>query len=111
MPALAGFISGYRLLSSTYLVKGVGPKSMLDVHQDWSVVDETQHRSYTIWLPLSNSNSTNGTVRALKGSHNFPLNRRGGGIGSKYLSNRDLAIPETLPFQRCCRLICRLEKL
>lgn len=97
-PALSDWISGYKLLSFTYLVKGVGPKSMLDVHQDWSMVDETQYHGYNLWMPMSDSDLGNGTLYALKGSHNFPLNRRGGGIFPKYLNNRDLAIAAMVPF-------------
>ena len=85
-------IKNHKALVFTFLIKDAAEKSMLDIHQDWSIVDEREHCSYSFWVPLSNSTKKNGTIYALLGSHRFPLNIRGAGIPPKYFPVRDSAI-------------------
>lgn len=84
-PALEQLLINHRLLTYFYLVKVIGEKSVLNVHQDWSIVNEEKHRGYNLWIPLSDSTVENGTLYVLKGSHQFPLNIRGANIPPKYL--------------------------
>ncbi|NQX98671.1 MAG: phytanoyl-CoA dioxygenase family protein [Flavobacteriales bacterium] len=83
-PSIENQLINHKLLSYFFLVKGIGEKSILHLHQDWSIIDERQFRAYNLWIPLCNSTTKNGTLYAIKGSHNFPLNIRGAGIPSKY---------------------------
>src|SRR5690606_10736511 len=46
------FLKDYRALLFTMQVKNPDVNSMLPVHQDWSITDESQFRSYTLWIPL-----------------------------------------------------------
>lgn len=73
-----------RTLSYFFIVKGKGKDSEVNLHQDWSIVDERKYRGFTLWIPLIDSTAENGTLYAIKGSHNLPLNIRGGSIPSKY---------------------------
>ena len=65
----------------TFQIKGIGPESELYVHQDWSFTDESKgFYTYTFWLPLVESNTNNGTVSVLPGSHRYLREIRGANI-------------------------------
>lgn len=79
-------ISSYEPIVFSYVTKGVGEKSILRLHQDWSIVDELHERSFSFWLPLIETNAENGGLYVLPCSHRFDLNIRGGSIHPKFLS-------------------------
>jgi hypothetical protein len=62
------------------LTKGVGPKSEFDIHQDWSITDETKYKAYNFWIALHDSDEHNGTLYFLPGSHEKFRVIRGSGI-------------------------------
>ncbi len=74
----------HKLLTYFFLIKGIGKKSILKLHQDWSIVDERKYRAYNLWIPLCDSTKKNGTLYVAKGTHRMPLNVRGAGIPPKY---------------------------
>lgn len=41
------------------------------LHQNWTFVNEQKQRSYTIWIPLTDTNELNGTLEFIDGSHNI----------------------------------------
>lgn len=86
-PILEPILFNQQTLSYFFIVKGKGGDSIVNLHQDWSIVDERKYRGLTLWIPLINSTSQNGTLHVIKGSHLFPLNIRGGSIPSKYDTN------------------------
>lgn len=90
-PYLESLLIHHRLLTYFYLVKVVGKKSVLNIHQDWSIIDERKYRAYNLWIPLVESTVENGTIYAIKGSQNFPLNIRGANIPPKFLNHFDVA--------------------
>jgi hypothetical protein len=90
-PLLKSILVNHRMLSYFFLVKGIGNNSVLNLHQDWSIIDERKFRAYNLWIPLVDSTVENGTVHAIKGSHRFPLNIRGAGIPPKFSSNLEEA--------------------
>ncbi|MDX2362345.1 MAG: phytanoyl-CoA dioxygenase family protein [Crocinitomicaceae bacterium] len=72
----------YRLIGAAFLVKGIGKQSEMPMHQDWTIVDESKYFAANVWIPLTATTETNGTIEVLKGSQNW---------------NRALRAP-TLPF-------------
>lgn len=98
-PVIDSLLINHRLLTYFFLVKGVGEKSLLNLHQDWSIVDERKCRAYSLWIPLSTSTKQNGTVYAAKGTHRLPLNIRGAGIPPKYGHNVELVKKFMEPFE------------
>jgi ectoine hydroxylase-related dioxygenase (phytanoyl-CoA dioxygenase family) len=81
-PICESYLENFKALVYTVLAKAPVDHSKLEVHQDWSVVDERKFCSLSLWIPLIDSTIENGTVHAIKGSHNTYTNIRGGSIPS-----------------------------
>lgn len=82
----------YRPLVYTLQVKPTGDNSELGVHQDWSVTDEIKYRSYSLWIPLIDTNVENGGMFAIKGSHRICTNTRGPSIPPPYHGHEEFLI-------------------
>ncbi len=82
--ALAKFFRDTNFLGGTYVVKGKGKTGKLDPHMDWNIVDEREHRSFNIWVPLVDSTKDNGGLQILEGSHNKFELFRGANIDSPF---------------------------
>lgn len=60
-----------RKLGSCFLNKSPGIQSDMPIHQDWTVVNEPEHDSVTIWVPLCDVDENNGAMQVVEGSHRF----------------------------------------
>lgn len=80
--ACLAYLDEAMLLGGAYILKPPFGKGVLSLHQDWNMVDETQHRSYNIWIPLVDTNKENGAIHVLPGSHNKEFTIRGPGIAA-----------------------------
>jgi Phytanoyl-CoA dioxygenase (PhyH) len=58
-----------RLAGASFLVKGTGPASASEPHQDWNNVDEHRALSLSMWCPLVDVDEANGALQVLPGSH------------------------------------------
>lgn len=56
-------------------------------HQDWTVVNEDQFRSITVWISL---NETNGTIKVVPSSHEFSRYKRGPGNFDHLMDIQDI---------------------
>ncbi len=72
-----------QLLGGTLATKVKG-KSNLEAHQDWTVVDEQKYNSYNLWIPLIDTDSKNGTLGLIVGSHKWTQDVRGFNIPNPY---------------------------
>lgn len=59
----------YKLLGTSFLKKDSGDSGFLPLHQDWTVTDEAQFRTITIWIPLVDTRAENGAMQVIPGSH------------------------------------------
>lgn len=66
----------HRLVSANFVVKEPGLGEM-PMHQDWSVVDERETVSVTVWCPLVDVGPENGALHLLRGSHTNVVACRG----------------------------------
>lgn len=68
---VAAHFNSIKKLGSCFLNKQPGAQSEMPIHQDWTVVDETNFDSITIWIPLQDVNEKNGAIQVIDGSHRF----------------------------------------
>lgn len=97
LPLMQNVLTDFKFTSFTFQIKGLGEKSELFAHQDWSFCDEKQFRSYTFWLPLHDCFPENGTVYVLPGSHKKLDNIRGAGITSVFEDVKEEAKKSMIP--------------
>lgn len=88
--ALEATFCNYKKLGCTYLCKAPGTEGKVNVHQDWTVVDEPELYSATIWIPLTDVNENNGALKVLPGSHHFFNAYRSNNIPVCYKGNEEL---------------------
>lgn len=60
-PKVDSILEGYDILMSNYWEKEPDDGEVM-VHQNWTHVDESKFRSYSIWIPLQDTDETNGTM-------------------------------------------------
>lgn len=66
----------YRVCLCSYLAKPAVPsaqRGVVELHQDWTFVDESRFFSIGLWIPLVDVGEDNGCLRVVPGSHR--LNR------------------------------------
>ncbi len=80
----------YKKLGSTFLCKSPGLEGKVNVHQDWTTVDESKFYSATIWVPMLDTSEENGALRVLPGSHLFFDYYRSNNIPVAYRGNEAL---------------------
>lgn len=76
-PKVFSFLPNYLPFLGSFTIKKPGETSDLQLHLDWSITDERHHKAIGVWIPLCDTNSENGTLGLLKGSHKFPYSVRG----------------------------------
>jgi ectoine hydroxylase-related dioxygenase (phytanoyl-CoA dioxygenase family) len=69
--SVAANFNAVKKLGSCFLNKQPGAQSQMPIHQDWTVVDEPNFDSVTIWIPLQDVNESNGAIQVIDGSHRF----------------------------------------
>lgn len=63
------FFQNFRLIGAAFLIKGIGQHSEMPMHQDWTIVDESQFYAINTWIPLTEATAANGALEVIKGSH------------------------------------------
>jgi len=88
-PKVDALFHDIKKLGSSFLCKSTGAESKMPVHQDWTVVDESKYCSVTVWVPLVDTDETNGAIRVLRGSHTFTNTLRSPNLPSEYENVKD----------------------
>ncbi len=70
-PVAENYFQDIKILGTSFLTKQIGAETVMPVHQDWTVVDEENYFSATVWIPLQDTNLTNGAIQVIPGSHKF----------------------------------------
>jgi hypothetical protein len=69
-PYITNLMPGYELRSHNYVAKSGGPgQPPLVLHQDFTFVDQTKHRSIHLWIPMLDVSEGNGCLTVVPGSH------------------------------------------
>ncbi|MEX2589029.1 MAG: phytanoyl-CoA dioxygenase family protein, partial [Chitinophagales bacterium] len=69
VPKLSDILHEYDHILSTFMVKESGDNSQTSYHQDPTLVDSNEYMSANIWVALQDTNSENGNLCVVKGSH------------------------------------------
>ncbi|HWS70635.1 MAG TPA: phytanoyl-CoA dioxygenase family protein, partial [Thermoanaerobaculia bacterium] len=68
----------YRIAFCNYAVKDAGlDGGTVELHQDWTFVDESRHESIGVWCPLIDVDPENGCLHVVAGSQRFRRGPRG----------------------------------
>jgi hypothetical protein len=86
---IAEFFCNANALGGSFIAKGKGERGTLHPHQDWNIVDESQFRSFNIWVPLVDLHEHNGAIQIIPGSHLWDLTFRSGNIPFAYQDQID----------------------
>ncbi|HRG90101.1 MAG TPA: phytanoyl-CoA dioxygenase family protein [Chitinophagales bacterium] len=84
LPVISEQFYDFNAFGAMFVVKPKGDSGHIPPHQDWSFVDETQHWSLNMWLPIQDVEERSGTMRFLKGSHFFLETIRGANTPELY---------------------------
>lgn len=87
--SIASYFDGCTPLGGSFIVKSNIDSHRLHPHQDWNIVDEDNHRSFNIWVPLVDLNTHNGAIRVLPRSHRWTKNFRGPNIPDQFDAVRE----------------------
>ncbi len=88
-PKIDSIFHDIKKLGSSFLCKSPGADSKMPVHQDWTVVDESKFYSVTIWVPLVDTDQSNGAIKVLRGSHRFTTTLRSPNMPGEYENVKD----------------------
>jgi ectoine hydroxylase-related dioxygenase (phytanoyl-CoA dioxygenase family) len=74
--ALPALLIDYEVFYSNFMIKFPGD-GQIEAHQDFNFVDESQHAAFNLWCPLVDTNTQNGGLFVIPGSHNVFRTQRG----------------------------------
>lgn len=84
------YFSDYKILGSSFLKKKPNENNPLPLHQDWTVTDEEKYGSFTIWIPLQDTDKNNGALRIIPTSHHLENNFRAPSLPVSFEKERQL---------------------
>lgn len=70
-------LKDYQIINGCFIVKSPGQDSYLHVHQDMTLVDESEYTGINIWTTTVDLTDENGVLYLLPGSHRFFPTYRG----------------------------------
>lgn len=94
-PAIDKWMIDYKPLIVNFVLKDAG-YGEVPVHQNWNFVNEDKFRSFSVWVPLVDTNKDNGTLEIIPGTHtqNFYAAKRSPWIPWYFQDFSDFVIKE-----------------
>jgi hypothetical protein len=91
--------NNYQTFGAAFLYKLPSQGSQLGIHQDWTIVDEEQYVALNCWVPLTDTDATNGALHVMPGSH-YPRHNtlRAPTLPFFFTGNEEEVINQTIPF-------------
>ncbi len=84
------FLENYKPLFGNFMIKTPDPNTSLDIHTDWTYVNEELYTSLAIWAPLVDTFPENGCLGIVEGSHKITNKIRGPLIRESSRDKNDL---------------------
>lgn len=79
-PLLIPTLKDYIPVFANFMVKHAEGDSPVPLHADWTYVDERKHVSLSVWMPLVDTNETNGCLSVIPSSQHQRRVARGGRV-------------------------------
>lgn len=76
-PRIDELFDDHQVMPGNFVVKWPGDQSGFGLHQDLSILDETQFRSCEVWCALTDTDAANGQLWLTPGSHRWRHHIRG----------------------------------
>jgi len=87
------------VLGGSFVSKPASPHSVRNPHQDPTAFDESRHVGLSVWIPLSDSHASNGTLFVLPGSHRMGNHVRPPDVDSFDDAVGAVALAESMPIE------------
>lgn len=87
------------VVGGSFVSKPASPHSVRDPHQDPTAFDESRHVGLSVWIPLSDSDTSNGTLFVLPGSHRMGNHVRPPDVDSFDDAVATIAVAESVPIE------------
>jgi hypothetical protein len=82
--SIENYLTDITIVCGSFIVKFPGEDSVMNVHQDMTLIDESEFTGVNIWCPLIDLTDTNGLLYALPGSHRIFPTYRGSSVPTIY---------------------------
>lgn len=101
-PKLNQILQSYKELGAVFLIKPSAENTQMPIHQDWTVAEEPEHHSITVWIPLQDTTVTNGAITVLPKSHRLSTGLRSPSLQDPLQEIKDIAkdMMQTLELKR-----------
>lgn len=81
---LSQLLNGYKPFYGNFIVKNAHKDSGIYLHADWSIMKEDGIEPIIVWTPLVDTDSQNGAICVVEGSHKVTNKVRGPGVVENY---------------------------
>ena len=78
------YLFKYHPVVATFLVKETEGETVVNLHADWCLTDETKYQSLIVWVSLVDTEDNNGALHFLPRSHHYTDKNRGHGLPFEY---------------------------
>lgn len=68
-PKISRIMCNINFWPGAFLIKPIGENTAFEAHQDWTFVDEEEHVSGNLWIPLCDTDDKNGGIAFLESTH------------------------------------------
>ena len=82
-------LENYEVFYSNFMIKFPGD-GQIEAHQDFNFVDESQYTAFNLWCPLIDTDSHNGGLYVIAGSHRVFRTQRGPNLPKALTQYNDL---------------------
>lgn len=79
-PKISPYLEKYKPIFGNFMIKKGGGHNFLQMHADWTYIDESLGRSVSVWIPFVDTNESNGCLGVIEYSQKFMNSIRGPGI-------------------------------
>ena len=97
LPFINSNFNNVQFILGHYMIKASTNGDEFQLHQDWSVTDESKHFSAHLWIPLQDTNKDNGTMYVIPGSHLYYKNYRSGSLDIPRINRDELVDKMIIP--------------